>query len=81
VAPQVKGINDTQIYSDSKDVTNVLEKVKAKHFAIIPGGVETTNRRFAMMGVPLIAWLFVKTILRGHWNSYFLKDQHYWVPF
>jgi hypothetical protein len=57
------------------------KKVKAKHFAIVPGGVETTNRRFAMMGVPLVAWLFVKTILFGHWNSYFLKDQHYWVPF
>jgi hypothetical protein len=53
------------------------KKVKAKHFAIVPGGVETTNRRFAMMGVPLVAWLFIKTILFGHWNSYFLNDQHY----
>jgi hypothetical protein len=36
------------------------KKVKAKHFAIVPGGVETTNRRFAMIGVPLVAWLFIK---------------------
>ena len=55
------------------------QQVEPKHFAIVRGGVYTTNRRFKKMGHLRIGWLFLKTAM-NYWNEkYFLRDHKYWA--
>jgi len=54
------------------------QQVERKRFAIVRGGVYTTNRRFKRMGHLRVGWLFLKTAL-NFWNEdYFLRDHKYW---
>ena len=55
------------------------QKVERGRFAIVRGGVYTTNRRFQRMGHLRVGWLFLKTAM-NYWNEkYFLRDHKYWV--
>ena len=55
------------------------QKVERKRFAIVRGGVYTTNRRFKRMGHLKVGWLFLKTAM-NFWNEkYFLRDHKYWA--
>lgn len=55
------------------------QQVERKRFAIVRGGVYTTNRRFQRMGHLRVGWLFVKTAM-NYWNEkYFLRDHKYWA--
>lgn len=55
------------------------QKVDRKRFAIVRGGVYTTNRRFQKMGHLPAGWLFLKTAM-NYWNEkYFLRDHKYWA--
>ena len=55
------------------------QQVERKRFAIVRGGVYTTNRRFERMGRLRVGWLFLKTGL-NYWNEkYFLRDHKYWA--
>jgi glycosyltransferase involved in cell wall biosynthesis len=55
------------------------QKVDRRRFAIVRGGVYTTNRRFKKMGHLRVGWLFVKTAM-NYWNEkYFLRDHKYWA--
>jgi len=55
------------------------QQVHRKHFAIVRGGVYTTNRRFQKMGHLPVGWLFLKTAM-NYWNErYFLRDHKYWA--
>jgi glycosyltransferase involved in cell wall biosynthesis len=55
------------------------QRVEQKRFAIVRGGVWTTNRRFQRMGHLPVGWLFVKTAL-NFWNEkHFLRDHKYWA--
>jgi glycosyltransferase involved in cell wall biosynthesis len=55
------------------------QQVEQKRFAIVRGGVYTTNRRFKRMGHLRVGWLFLKTAL-NYWNEkYFLRDHKYWA--
>ena len=55
------------------------QQVDRKHFAIVRGGVYTTNRRFKRMGHLKVGWLFLKTAM-NYWNEkYFLRDHKYWA--
>jgi glycosyltransferase involved in cell wall biosynthesis len=55
------------------------QKVDRKRFAIVRGGVYTTNRRFQKMGHLRPGWLFLKTAM-NYWNEkYFLRDHKYWA--
>ena len=55
------------------------QKVDRKQFAIVRGGVYTTNRRFKRMGHLKVGWLFLKTAM-NYWNEkYFLRDHKYWT--
>ncbi|HXX02407.1 MAG TPA: glycosyltransferase, partial [Candidatus Acidoferrales bacterium] len=55
------------------------QKVERKRFAIVRGGVYTTNRRFKRMGHLRVGWLFLKTAM-NYWNEkYFLRDHKYWA--
>jgi len=54
------------------------KQVARNRFAIVPGGVYTTNRRFQRMGHLKVARLFLKTAL-NFWNKqHFLRDHKYW---
>jgi glycosyltransferase involved in cell wall biosynthesis len=54
------------------------KQVARSKFAIVRGGVYTTNRRFQKMGHFRVARLFLKTAL-NYWNpKYFLRDHKYW---
>jgi glycosyltransferase involved in cell wall biosynthesis len=54
------------------------QQVERKRFAIVRGGVYTTNRRFQRMGHLRVGWLFLKTAM-NFWNeNYFLRDHKYW---
>jgi glycosyltransferase involved in cell wall biosynthesis len=55
------------------------QQVQRRRFAVVRGGVYTTNRRFQRMGHLKVGWLFVKTAL-NFWNEkYFLRDHKYWA--
>ena len=55
------------------------QKVDRERFAIVRGGVYTTNRRFQKMGHLRVGWLFLKTAM-NYWNEkYFLRDHKYWA--
>jgi glycosyltransferase involved in cell wall biosynthesis len=55
------------------------QQVKRNRFAIVRGGVYTTNRRFQRMGHLRVGWLFLKTAM-NFWNEkYFLRDHKYWA--
>ncbi len=55
------------------------QRVEPKRFAVVRGGVYTTNRRFQRMGHLRVGWLFLKTAM-NYWNEkYFLRDHKYWA--
>lgn len=55
------------------------QKVERRRFAVVRGGVYTTNRRFKRMGHLRVGWLFLKTAM-NYWNEkYFLRDHKYWA--
>jgi len=55
------------------------QQVERKRFAVVRGGVYTTNRRFKKMGHLRVGWLFLKTAM-NYWNEkYFLRDHKYWA--
>jgi glycosyltransferase involved in cell wall biosynthesis len=53
--------------------------VGRRRFAIVRGGVYTTNRRFQKMGHFRACWLFLWTAM-NFWNEkHFLRDHKYWA--
>jgi glycosyltransferase involved in cell wall biosynthesis len=55
------------------------QQVESQRFAVVRGGVYTTNRRFKRMGHLRVGWLFLKTAM-NYWNEkYFLRDHKYWA--
>jgi glycosyltransferase involved in cell wall biosynthesis len=55
------------------------QQVGRRRFAVVRGGVYTTNRRFKKMGHLRLGCLFLKTAL-NYWNEkYFLRDHKYWA--
>ena len=55
------------------------QKVASRRFAIVRGGVYTTNRRFQRMGHLRVGWLFLWTAM-NFWNErHFLRDHKYWA--
>jgi glycosyltransferase involved in cell wall biosynthesis len=54
------------------------KQVSPARFAVIRGGVFTTNRRFRKMGHGRIACMFLRTALNSWNRGYFLRDHKYW---
>ena len=54
------------------------QKVAPRKFSVVPGRIETTNRRFQKMGHFKLVKLFLKTALNTFNQRYFLRDHHYW---
>lgn len=69
------GFNERALYAEDY----LLSKQVAKErFAVISGGVMTSNRRFQKMGHAKVARMFLQTALNSRNSSYFLRDQGYW---
>ena len=55
------------------------QQVERNRFAVVRGGVYTTNRRFKRMGHLRIILLFLKTALNYRNEKHFLRDHKYWA--
>ena len=69
------GFDERALYAEDYLLSKQVEKSR---FAVIPGGVLTSNRRFQKMGHASIAWMFIKTALHSCNPDYFLRDHGYW---
>lgn len=69
------GFNEHALYAEDYLLS---KQIAHRHFAIISGGVVTSNRRFQKMGHSRIVWMFVKTAVNSRNRDYFLRDQGYW---
>jgi glycosyltransferase involved in cell wall biosynthesis len=72
---KLRGFHEQVAFAEDYLLTQQVER---KRFAIVRGGVYTTNRRFKRMGHLRVGWLFLKTAM-NYWNqNYFLRDHKYW---
>lgn len=72
---ELGGFNERALYAEDYLLSKQVARSK---FAIVPGTVLTTNRRFRKMGHAKIVWMFLKTALNTWNDRYFLEDQRYW---
>ena len=72
---ELKGFNEQVHFAEDYLLSQQVARGK---FAIVRGGVYTTNRRLEKMGHARVARLFFATAF-NYWNeSYFLRDHKYW---
>ena len=70
------GFHEKILFAEDYRLSSQVER---KRFAIVRGGVYTTNRRFQRMGHLRVGWLFLWTAL-NFWNEkHFLRDHKYWA--
>lgn len=69
------GFNERALYAEDYLLSS---QVARKRFAVVPGCVHTSNRRFRSMGHARIAHMFLRTALNSRNPQYFLRDQGYW---
>jgi glycosyltransferase involved in cell wall biosynthesis len=69
------GFHEQALYAEDYLLS---QKVARGRFAIVPGHVVTTNRRFKKMGHFNLVRLFLNTALHTHNESFFLRDHKYW---
>jgi len=73
---QLGGFNEQILFAEDYKLSQQVERSR---FAVVRGGVYTTNRRFKRMGHLRVGWLFLKTAM-NYWNTkYFLRDHKYWA--
>ena len=69
------GFDERALYAEDYLLSKQVER---ERFAVVSGGIVTSNRRFKKMGHAKIAWMFWQTALNSGNTNYFLRDQHYW---
>ena len=73
---ELGGFNEKILFAEDYRLS---QKVSRRRFAILRGGVYTTNRRFQRMGHLRAGWLFLWTAM-NFWNErHFLRDHKYWA--
>lgn len=72
---QLGGFHEQALYAEDYLLS---KQVACRRFAVVPGRVSTSNRRFQKMGHARIAWMFLKTAMNSGNNEYFFQDQGYW---
>ena len=73
---QLGGFHEQILFAEDYRLS---QKVERKRFAMLRGGVYTTNRRFKRMGHLKVGWLFLKTAMNYWTEKYFLRDHKYWA--
>jgi glycosyltransferase involved in cell wall biosynthesis len=56
----------------------LTRNVETRRFAIVPGFVRTTNRRFTRMGHFKFIGLFLRTVVNSGNDAFFFQDHQYW---
>ncbi len=69
------GFDELALYAEDYLLSKQVDR---RRFAVIPGSVLTSNRRFQKLGHSRIAWMFLKTALNSGNINYFLRDREYW---
>lgn len=69
------GFDERALYAEDYLLS---KQVARKRFAVIPGRVLTSNRRFQKMGHAHIARMFLTTAFNSRNPDYFLREQGYW---
>ena len=69
------GFHEQALYAEDYLLS---QKVSPSKFGIVPGSVQTTNRRFTKMGHFKLVRLFLNTALHTWNESFFLRDHKYW---
>ncbi len=69
------GFDERALYAEDYLLS---KQIARSRFAVIPGTVLTSNRRFQKTGHLRIASMFLKTALNSGNANYFLRDQGYW---
>ncbi len=72
---QLGGFDQRALYAEDYLLS---KQVARDRFAVISGGILTSNRRFQKMGRSRVAWMFFKTALNTRNGNYFLRDHGYW---
>jgi glycosyltransferase involved in cell wall biosynthesis len=73
---ELSGFHEQILFAEDYRLSQQVER---KRFAVVRGGVYTTNRRFKRMGHVCVGWLFLKTAM-NYWNEkHFLRDHKYWA--
>jgi glycosyltransferase involved in cell wall biosynthesis len=72
---QLGGFNERALFAEDYLLS---QKVARRKFAVVLGGVFTTNRRFSKMGYFRVVSLFLSTAWHTHSEGHFLKDHGYW---
>jgi glycosyltransferase involved in cell wall biosynthesis len=73
---ELGGFHEQILYAEDYKLSQSVER---RRFAVVRGGVQTTNRRLKKMGYVRMAFLFLKTAV-NYWNEkYFLRDHKYWA--
>jgi len=73
---ELGGFHEQALYAEDYMLS---KKVARSKFAVLPGRVITTNRRFQKMGHLKLVKIFVGTALHTWDDSYFLRDKQYWT--
>jgi hypothetical protein len=72
---ELGGFHEQALYAEDYLLS---QKVARGRFAIVPGKIVTTNRRFKRMGHFRLMRLFLNTALHTHNESFYLRDHKYW---
>jgi glycosyltransferase involved in cell wall biosynthesis len=73
---ELGGFHEQILYAEDYRLSQQVER---RRFAVVRGGVYTTNRRFKKMGHLRVGCLFLWTAM-NYWNEkYFLRDHRYWA--
>ena len=73
---ELGGFHEQILYAEDYRLS---QQVSRNRFAVVRGGVYTTNRRFKKIGHLRMARLFLWTAM-NYWNEkYFLRDHKYWA--
>lgn len=73
---ELGGFPEQALYAEDYMLTKNVARDK---FAVLPGRVITTNRRFKKMGHLRLMRIFLGTALHTWDDSYFLRDKQYWT--
>lgn len=75
VFQQLGGFDESALYAEDYLLTKQVDR---NRFAVVRGGVVTSNRRFQKMGRARIARMFLTTAINSRNLQYFQIDQGYW---
>lgn len=69
------GFNEQALFAEDYMLSR---QVRRSRFCVVPGRVQTGNRRFRKLGHGRMVRMFLNTAIHSRQDSYFLRDHGYW---